>query len=95
MFTSHEKKEGYQDRFSKDEAGLRRLRCEVNFGGFVWVNLCDQPIAFLDEWVGNSFDSINDAIKSEPLTVFHYHKEFVDKHVKESVREVESSKQSI
>jgi methanesulfonate monooxygenase large subunit len=23
-------KEGYQDRFSKDDAGLRRLRCEVN-----------------------------------------------------------------
>ena len=30
-------KEGYQERFSKDDAGLRRLRCTVNFGGFVWV----------------------------------------------------------
>ena len=51
-------KEGYQDRFSKDDAGLRRLRCVVNFGGFVWVNMNDQPITMLDEWAGAALNAI-------------------------------------
>ena len=71
-------KEGYQDRFCKDDAGLRRLRCEVNFGGFVWVNMNDQPTVFLEEWAGAAFSSIQSQISSEPLEVVHYHKEVVE-----------------
>ena len=71
-------KEGYQDRFCKDDAGLRRLRCEVNFGGFVWVNMNDQPAVFLEEWAGAAFSSIQSQINSEALEVVHYHKEVVE-----------------
>ena len=71
-------KEGYQDRFCKDDAGLRRLRCEVNYGGFVWVNMNDQPAVFLEEWAGAAFSAIAPQICSEPLEVVHYHKEVVD-----------------
>ena len=71
-------KEGYQDRFCKDDAGLRRLRCEVNYGGFVWVNMNDQPAISLEEWAGAAFSAIEAQICSEPLEVVHYHKEFVD-----------------
>ena len=54
-------KEGYQDRFCKDDAGLRRLRCEVNFGGFVWVNMNDQPVVFPRGmgWCGIFVDTIS------------------------------------
>jgi len=34
VYISREK-EGFQDRLCKEQTGLRRLRCEVNFGGFV------------------------------------------------------------
>jgi len=43
VYISREK-EGYQDRLCKENVGLRRLRCEVKFGGFVWVSLNDNPI---------------------------------------------------
>jgi NADPH-dependent 2,4-dienoyl-CoA reductase/sulfur reductase-like enzyme len=69
-------KEGYQDRFSKNDAGLRRLRCVVNFGGFVWVNMNDQPIAMLEEWAGEPMSLITPELNSTPLEVVHYHKEF-------------------
>ena len=71
-------KEGYQDRFCKDDAGLRRLRCEVRYGGFVWVNMNDQPAVFLEEWAGAALSAIESQICSEPLEVVHYHKEVVD-----------------
>ena len=76
-------KEGYQDRFSKDDAGLRRLRCVVNFGGFVWVNMNDQPIAMLDEWAGAALNAIERQLNSVPLEVVHYHKEYVEHGYKE------------
>jgi NADPH-dependent 2,4-dienoyl-CoA reductase/sulfur reductase-like enzyme/nitrite reductase/ring-hydroxylating ferredoxin subunit len=75
-------KEGYQDRFCKDDAGLRRLRCSVNFGGFVWVNMNDQPVATLEEWVGDAFLSLEGHINSTPLEVVHYRKEFIDTGLK-------------
>ena len=78
-------KEGYQDRFCKDDAGLRRLRCEVNFGGFVWVNMNDQPAVFLEEWVGAAFSSIQSQISAEPLEVVHYHKEVVETGCREFI----------
>jgi methanesulfonate monooxygenase large subunit len=34
-------KQGYQDRYGCENAGLREVRAEVGFGGFVWVNIDD------------------------------------------------------
>ena len=71
-------KEGYQERFSKDDAGLRRLRCTVNYGGFVWVNMSDQPVSMLEEWAGPALNAIEVQLNSVPLEVVHYHKEYVE-----------------
>ncbi|MGB2294586.1 MAG: aromatic ring-hydroxylating oxygenase subunit alpha, partial [Candidatus Puniceispirillum sp.] len=75
-------KEGYQDRFSKEDAGLRRLRCEVKYGGFVWVNMNDKPSVMLDDWVGAPMKVLADALDDEPLEVFHYHKEILSTNFK-------------
>ena len=75
-------KEGYQDRFSKEEAGLRRLRCEVKYGGFVWVNMNDKPSVMLDDWVGAPLKVLAGALDDEPLEVFHYHKEILSTNFK-------------
>jgi methanesulfonate monooxygenase large subunit len=69
--------EGYGDRLSKAQTGLRRLRCEVAFGGFVWVNLCDNPSLSLQDFIGDSFDCILESLEAEPLEVFHYHKAII------------------
>jgi len=66
--------EGYQDRLKKEDVGLRRLRCEVRFGGFVWVTLDDQIKTSVEDWAAGSIDCIREAIDTEPLEVFHYHK---------------------
>ena len=71
-------KEGYQERFSKDDAGLRRIRCSVNYGGFVWVNMNDQPVSMLEEWAGPAFGHVEQQLNSVPLEVVHYHKEYVE-----------------
>ena len=78
-------KEGYQDRFCKDDAGLRRLRCSVAFGGFVWVNMSDQPVALLEDWIGDALSPIEKQISSSPLEVVHYHKEIVETGYKTEV----------
>ncbi|TMH72637.1 MAG: Rieske (2Fe-2S) protein, partial [Betaproteobacteria bacterium] len=31
--------QGYQDRLKKEDVAMREVRCEVAFGGFVWVNI--------------------------------------------------------
>ena len=51
VYISREK-EGFQDRLCKEDVGLRGLRCEVKFGGFVWVNLDDNPQVSLEDWAG-------------------------------------------
>jgi len=66
--------EGYQDRLTKEDVGLRRLRCEVRFGGFIWVTLDDQIKTSVEDWAAGSIDCIREAIDTEPLEVFHYHK---------------------
>ena len=80
VFVSREK-EGYQDRLCKDDVGLRRLRCEVKFGGFVWVNLNDNATP-LEDWAGKPFECLRASLDAEPLEVFHYHKAIVDTNYK-------------
>lgn len=69
--------EGYQDRLKKEDVGLRRLRCEVTFGGFVWVCLDDANTQSVDDWAAGSLDCLRAAVDAEPLQVFHYHKAII------------------
>ena len=75
-------KEGYQDRVCKEQMGLRRLRCEVKFGGFVWVSLDDKNEISLEDWGADAFKAIREPIDAEPLEVFHYHKSIVGTNYK-------------
>jgi methanesulfonate monooxygenase large subunit len=75
VYISREK-EGYQDRLNKADQGLRELRCEVKYGGFVWVTL-DDNAGSVEDWVAGSMDCIKDPISAEPLEVFHYHKAII------------------
>ena len=70
-------KEGYQDRLDCKDVGLRRLRCEVKYGGFVWVTLNDKIEHSVEEWAQGSFDCMQKALDAEPLEVFHYHKAII------------------
>ena len=81
VYISREK-EGYQDRVCKEQMGLRRLRCEVKFGGFVWVCLDDKVETSLEDWGGEAFECIRKAIDAEPLEVFHYHKSVINSNYK-------------
>ncbi len=67
-------KEGYQDRIKKEEVGLRELKCEVYFGGFVWVTLNDGINQTVEEWAGQALECLKVPVNAEPLQVFHYHK---------------------
>lgn len=75
-------KEGYQDRLCKENVGLRRLRCEVKFGGFVWVNLDDNPSVSLEDWASKPFQCLRQTLEEEPLEVFHYHKAVIGTNYK-------------
>ncbi len=70
-------KEGYQDRLNTKQVGLRRLRCEVHFGGFVWVTLNDKIDMTVAEWGAGAFDCLQKSVDAEPLEVFHYHKAII------------------
>jgi hypothetical protein len=69
--------EGYQDRLECKDVGLRRLRCEVKYGGFVWVTLNDGIGQTVEEWAGGAFDCMQKSLDAEPLEVFHYHKAII------------------
>jgi methanesulfonate monooxygenase large subunit len=66
------RKEGYQDRLPPQEVGLRGVRCEVGYGGFVWVNTDDQAPGLRD-FVGAALDVLEPNLR-EPLEVFQYQK---------------------
>ena len=71
------REEGYQERLQTEQVGLRRLRCEVAYGGFVWVNLDDNPRLTLKEFIGDAFDCLFESVEAEPMEVFHYHKAII------------------
>ena len=50
------------------------LYCEVKHGGMVWVTLDPNPTMDVEQWTSGAFDCISDAIDTEELEVFHYHK---------------------
>ena len=58
------------------------LHCEVKHGGMVWVTLDSNPTQSVDEWTAGAFDCIADAIDTEEMEVFHYHKAVIDTNYK-------------
>ena len=73
-------KEGYQDRFGTSEAGLREVRTEVGYGGFIWVNV-DDDASPLRAFIGDALELIEPLIQ-EPLEVFDFHKVVVNTNFK-------------
>jgi methanesulfonate monooxygenase large subunit len=66
----------YQDRVCKEGLGLRQIRCEVRYGGMVWVNL-DDGCGPLEDFVGRALDPMLEQLETEPLEIFHYQKGIV------------------
>jgi len=58
------------------------LHCEVKHGGMVWVTLDPNPTQSVEEWTCGAFDCIAEAIDTEELEVFHYHKAIIDTNYK-------------
>jgi methanesulfonate monooxygenase large subunit len=59
-----------------------KLHTEVKHGGMVWVTLDPNPTQSVDEWTGGAFDCIADAIDTEEMEVFHYHKAVINTNYK-------------
>ena len=62
--------------------GWGELPCEVKHGGMVWTTLNTNPTQSVDEWTAGAFDCIADAIDTEEMEVFHYHKAVIDTNYK-------------
>lgn len=73
-------KEGYQERFDKADCGLREVRTEVAYGGFVWVNLDDNG-GSLKEFIGEALGEL-EPFMNMPLEIFHYHRAVVNTNFK-------------
>ncbi len=74
------RKEGYQDRLSGADLGLRRVRTAVGYGGFVWVNV-DDGAPSLGDWIGPALETLDPFLR-QPLEVFHYQKVVVQTNYK-------------
>ena len=65
-----------------DKGCGQRLHCEVKHGGMVWVTLDPNPSQSVESWTAGAFDCIADAIDTEEMEVFHYHKAVIDTNYK-------------
>ena len=74
-------KEGYQDRISKKDMGLREVKTEQGLGGFVWVNV-DDNCGPLEDFIGGTLDYIKDELSTKPLEIISYHKAVVNSNYK-------------
>ncbi len=74
-------KAGYQDRLCKADFGLREVRTEIGYGGFVYVNLSDDAPS-LKEFIGHALDDMLPSIEAEPMEVFSFHRATVDTNFK-------------
>ena len=73
-------KQGYQERYCTADAGLREVRADIGYGGFVWVNV-DDTAPSLAEYIGPAMEMLDEQLNME-LEVFHYHKAVVDTNYK-------------
>jgi methanesulfonate monooxygenase subunit alpha len=65
--------EGYETvDLKKEDCGLREVKTAHRLG-MVYVNLDDDSESF-DDYIGNSFDMIEECMGTEPLEIFHFHK---------------------
>lgn len=69
------RKAGYQDRLHECDVSLREVRCEVGYGGFVWVTMNDAA-ADLTTHLGGALDDLAPML-AEPMEIFHYHRAIV------------------
>jgi methanesulfonate monooxygenase large subunit len=60
----------------------RELHCEVKHGGMVWVTLDPNPSQSVESWTAGAFDCIAEAIDTEEMEVFHYHKAVINTNYK-------------
>ena len=60
----------------------KELHCEVKHGRMVWVTLDPNPTQDVEQWTAGAFDCIAEAIDTEELEVFHYHKAVIDTNYK-------------
>jgi len=60
----------------------KELHCEVKHGQMVWVTLDPNPTMDVEQWTAGAFDCIAEAIDTEELEVFHYHKAIIDTNYK-------------
>ena len=79
----------YRDTEIRQPAGTlsgpiegEELHCEVKHGQMVWVTLDPNPTQDVEQWTAGAFDCIADAIDTEELEVFHYHKAIIDTNYK-------------
>jgi len=73
-------KEGYQERVCQEDVSLREVKCEVGFGGFVWVNVDDDSMT-LGEYIGDAMQLLDEPLEPA-MEVFHYHKAVVNTNYK-------------
>ena len=73
-------KEGYGERFSKEDACLREVKCDIGYGGFVWTNVDDDCMS-LQDYVGDALGLLDESLEPE-LEVFSYHKAIVNTNYK-------------
>jgi methanesulfonate monooxygenase large subunit len=67
---------------SMDVESFERLPCELKHGGMVWTTLDLDPTMSVEEWTNGAFDCIAEAIDTEPLEIFHYHKAIIPTNFK-------------
>lgn len=66
---------------TRDDLGLRKVKTQVAYGGFVYVNL-DDECGSLEEHIGHALDSMIVEIDTEPLEVFAYHRAVINTNYK-------------
>ncbi len=65
-------KNGYQDRVCKNDVGLKEVRTEVGYGGFVWINV-DDNCDSLSSHIGGALDYMLPELEAEPLQTLWYY----------------------
>ena len=58
------------------------LYTEVKHGGMVWTTLNKNPDMDVEQWTAGAFDCIAEAIDTEELEIFHYHKAIIPTNYK-------------
>jgi methanesulfonate monooxygenase large subunit len=74
-------KQGYGGRLDRKDYGLREVKTEVGFGGFVYVNL-DDAAGPLTEFIGHALDGMLKCIEAEPMEIFSYYRAAVKTNFK-------------